>query len=83
MHQKYNSLTYPLRTLILRHEDEIGKVTATVDITVAPVVHLVVVDGLEELLRLHPLKVYIGLQDHFLIENLMIIDLPQFKMLFT
>ena len=48
--------THPLRPLVFGHEDKVGKVPAALDIGVAPVEQLVVVDGLEEPLWLQPLK---------------------------
>ena len=48
---------HPLRTLVFGHEDKVGEVPAAFDIGVAPVEQLVVVDGLEELLWLQPLKI--------------------------
>ena len=49
--------THHLRFLVLGHEDKVGEVAAAADIAVAPVVELVVVDGLEEHLRLLPLQI--------------------------
>ena len=51
------SQTHPLRPLVFGHEDKVGEVPAALDIGVTPVEQLVVVDGLEELLWLQPLKI--------------------------
>ena len=48
--------THPLRPLVFGHEDKVGEVPAALDIGVTPVEQLVIVDGLEELLWLQPLK---------------------------